>query len=239
MKEASPSSRFAETRWTNVLAARGCSPAAGEALRELCATYYEPVLAFIKHSLADDLSARDHAHDFFAKLLANPRLERLERGQGKFRSYLLGAVKHFLADAADRIRAAKRGGGLSSVPLTPDTDSAAGLDPAAPAQNLDAIFDREWAVTLIGKALSALEAECVSDGRTQVFETLKPWLTGDVATSQAEAAEKLGLSEGAVKVAIHRLRKRYRELVKSGIAQTVNDPEEIAAELQHLVAVLS
>jgi serine/threonine protein kinase len=110
--------------------------------------------------------------------------------------------------------------------------------PAAPQPNLEAVFDREWAVTLTTKALTALAAEFSADGKPDIFETLKPWLTGEVAQSQAEAAERLGLSEGAVKVAIHRLRKRYRELVKAEIAETVNDPADAAWELLHLIAAL-
>ncbi len=221
-----------------VLAARGESPSAADALRDLCAAYYEPVLAFIRHATGDAAQARDLTHDFFVRLLAKPGLEHLERGRGKFRSYLLGAVKHFLRDAWQRGQSARRGGGFEPLPLEAPGDSQPGLELAAPTENADAMFDREWAVALTGRALTKLEREFEGE-KAPLFQTLKPWLTGEAPSPHALAAEQLGLSEGAVKVAVHRLRKRYRELVRAEIAQTVNDPAEAAAELQHLIAALS
>jgi RNA polymerase sigma-70 factor (ECF subfamily) len=194
-------------------------------------------VAFIRRVTCDPDTARDLAHDFFARLLSRPRLDGLRRGQGRFRSYLLGAVKHFLSDAGDRARAARRGGGVPPQSLESATASRPGLEPAASQGDMDALFDREWAASLTAKSLAALEAEFAGE-KADVFHALKPWLTGDGIASQAALANRLQLAEGAVKVAIHRLRKRYRELVTAEIAQTVASPAEVGAELRHLIAAL-
>jgi RNA polymerase sigma factor (sigma-70 family) len=300
---------FVTTQWTQVLEARGDSPEAQAALGELCTAYYAPVLAFIRRSGRDEDAARDLTQEFFARLLARRGLDSVERGRGRFRSFLLGAVKHFLADQYDRSRAAKRGGGQESIPLDAgsagDTTVALQIsDPAAPVP--DAYFDRQWALTILDRALAALAAEHQTNdkrsrrpdpvaagilpavepgfqtGGTSVenterpeksesiassganpggkmppstsgrmpeatapanpsqFEILKPWLTGDTGqASQADAARRLGMNEGAVKVAIHRLRKRFRELVKTEIAQTVGGGADVQAELNYLLEVLS
>lgn len=234
---------FIPTRWTLILRARGESPAAQAALGELCETYYAPVLAFIRTNGYDENTARDLAQEFFARLLAGHGLDSLEPGRARFRSFLLGAVKHFLADQSDRARAAKRGGGQPVVSLEAGlhANTTAQLqiaDPAGPPS--DAVFDREWAQTLVGRALDLLAAECTAGARPEHFDTLKPWLLGQVdSLSQADAAGRLGLTEGAVKVAIHRLRKRFRELVKGEIAHTLPDPAQVQDELRYLVEVLA
>ncbi|HOX56363.1 MAG TPA: sigma-70 family RNA polymerase sigma factor [Candidatus Paceibacterota bacterium] len=235
---------FAPTRWTLVLRARGESAAAQAALSELCESYYAPVLAFVRCTVRDEEAARDLTHEFFARLLAQHGLDTVEPGRGRFRSFLLGAVKHFLANQLDRMQAQKRGGG--QAPISIDAGDAAHTttttlqipDPAGPAP--DALFDRQWALTITGRALDTLAAEFNAADKAQQFETLKPWLLGDVeSVSQAEAAARLGLSEGAVKVAVHRLRRRFRELVRTEIAQTVADPNHVQEELRYLVEVLA
>ncbi|HEY5914648.1 MAG TPA: sigma factor-like helix-turn-helix DNA-binding protein [Verrucomicrobiae bacterium] len=234
---------FVPTRWTLVLRARGESPAAQAALGELCEAYYAPVLAFIRINCRDEEAARDLTQEFFARVLAGHGLDNVEPGRGRFRSFLLGAVKHFLADQYDGARAAKRGGGESvvSVDAGLNANTTAQLqipDPSGPPP--DVVFDREWARTLVGRALDALAAEFSAAARAEQFETLKPWLLGQVdSLSQADAARRLGLSEGAVKVAIHRLRKHFRELVKGEIAHTVPEGVEVQDELRYLVEVLS
>lgn len=234
---------FRPTRWTVVLNARGESPAAKAALQELCEAYYVPVLAFIRITCRDENAARDLTHEFFARLLARHGVDGVEPGQGMFRSFLLGAVKHFLADQYDRTRAAKRGGGepALSIGAALHADTTAQLqipDPAGPPS--DAHFDREWAQTLVTRAINSLAREISAIGGTEQFEVLKPWLVGQVdSLSQADAARRLGLAEGAVKVAIHRLRKRFRALVKAEIAHTVLMPADIQEELRYLVEVLS
>lgn len=236
----STGSPFAATRWTLVLRARGESDAGRAALGELCEAYYAPVQTFIRVALRDDERARDLTQEFFARVLQGGAFDGAEPERGRFRSFLLGAVKHFLSDMRDRDRAQKRGGGVEAVPIVPGTDTSPGFD--APDQNTvvsDATFDRQWAFTMLDRALKQLGGELAAAGKVDHFEVLKPWLTGAAATPQSEAATRLGLSESAVKVAIHRLRARFRELVKAEIAQTVADPAQVAGELNYLIEVLA
>ena len=235
-----PAGAFATTHWTRVLAARGDSPEARAALGDLCAAYYAPVRAFIRRGARDDDAARDATQEFFAQLLAKDGLATLEQGRGRFRSFLLGAVKHFLADQRDRARAAKRGSGVEPLPLASATDTSPGLDVADAAEaSPDLVFDRQWALTLLDRAVRQLGEEFAATDKHAQFETLKPWLTGEPGAPQSEAAARLGLNENAVKVAIHRLRRRFRELVKTEIAQTVADADEQHAELDYLIRVMS
>ena len=198
---------------------------------------------FVRLQGRDEEAARDLTQEFFARLLAQHGLDTVEPGRGRFRSFLLGAVKHFLADQRDRAKAAKRGGGQILVSL----DAAAGTntttqlqvpDPAGPVP--DTLFDRQWALTLVERALNVLADEFVAAGKPEHFETLKSWLLGEIDyLSQGDAASRLGMTEGAAKVAIHRLRKRFRELVKTEIAQTVGDAAQVQDELRYLVEVLA
>lgn len=231
---------FPMTRWTRVLAARGESTEAKAALSELCEAYYEPVHAFLMHTVPGQ-SSRDLTHAFFAQLLERGGLTSVQPQQGKFRSYLLGAVKHFIADQRDRDRAGKRGGGTADLSLDGPHDESADepkieLKSAAPP---DSLYDREWAIAVLHRAIERLTEEQREAGRERQFEILKPWLNGEAqALSQADAATELGVSENAVRVAIHRLRKRFGENVRQEIAQTVDTPEEISAELNYLIEAL-
>jgi RNA polymerase sigma-70 factor (ECF subfamily) len=234
--------RFAPTRWTQVLQARGESLEAQDALGELCAAYWQPVFVFIRREGRDEEPARDLTQEFFARLLARRGLDTVQPGRGRFRSFLLGAVKHFLADQSDHEQAAKRGGGQPpiSIEAGTGTNSTTELqipDAAGPAP--DAVFDCEWAQTLVERAISALAAEFAAADKGGQFNTLKPWLLGELeSVSQAEAGRQLGMTEGAVKVAIHRLRKRFRELVKAEIAHTVSEQNQVRDELRYLLEVL-
>ena len=232
---------FVTTRWTQVLSARGDSPEAHAALSDLCAAYYAPVLAFIRRSGRDEDAARDLAQGFFARLLARHGLDTVEPGRARFRSYLLGAVKNFLASDHDHAHAAKRGGGNAAVPIEGGTAAGTELqipDPAGPVP--DTYFDRQWALTLIERTLNALTTEMQGAGKADQFEALKPWLLGELPSlSQADVARRLGLTEGAIKVAVHRLRKRFRDLVRTEIAQTMDDPAQVQDELRYLLEVLS
>jgi len=232
---------FVTTRWTQVLAARGPSPEARAALGELCEAYWTPIFRFVRRSGYDEDAARDQTQEFIAQLLARNGLDTVEPSKGRFRSFLLGAVKHFLADQLDRARAAKRGGGQVVLPIEQQTETTTCLQVPDPNGFMpDTFFDRQWALNIIERALKALAADLASAGKRAYFESLKPWLVGDVAPlSQAEAAHQLGLSEGAVKVAIHRLRKQFRALVKAEIAHTVSTPDQVQEELRYLVEVLS
>ena len=239
-KDSKPTGAFVTTQWTQVLSARGDSPEAQAALSELCAAYYPAVLAFIRRMGHGEDAARDLTQEFFARLLARRGLETVERGRGRFRSFLLGAVKHFLSDMRDRAGAQKRGSGEAALPIGVETDTTPGLQiEDTAASNPEHEFDRAWALALLDRALNTLAREHAQDGTEAQFETHKPWLTGDAESlSQSAAARELGTTEGAVKVAIHRLRKRFREVVKAEIAQTLGDPAEVADELRYLLAVL-
>ncbi len=242
---AEPGASFAPTRWTLVQRARGQTPAARAALAELCAGYYQPVFRFLQREGRTEDAARELTQEFFARVLSGGGLGGAEPAKGRFRSFLLGAVKHFLADLRERERAAKRGSGLAAesldAPPPGDPDTAPGLEIAdASALPPDSVFDRAWALAIMDRALTALRREFEAGGRVAHFDVLKPWLAGgDVARSQADAAGHLGLSEGAVKVAVHRLRKRFRELVRAEIAHTVGDGADVDGELRYLVEVLA
>lgn len=230
---------FAATRWTLVLRARGESVEGQAALSELCAAYYEPVLGFLRRSGRSEDAAREVAHEFFARLLARGGFAGPDPERGRFRSYLLGSVRYFLRDQHDLARREKRGGGAEHVSLDSHSDDAPALQVADPAAEMDdAVFDREWALALMNRAVAALEAQHAGE-RAEQFAALRPWLMGEDAASHAETAARLGLSEGAVKVAVHRLRQRFRDLLKAEIAQTLADPAELDDELRHLCAALA
>jgi DNA-directed RNA polymerase specialized sigma24 family protein len=229
---------FAATRWTLVVQARGGDAAAQSALSELCEAYYAPVLTFLRSEGREEDAARDLAHEFFARVLAGGSLRGADPARGRFRSYLLGAVKHFLRDVRAKNMAEKRGGGQETIPLE---DTASGLGVASPnLPDCERAFDRQWALTVIGRSLETIRGEHTGAEKTRQFEVLKPWITGENPhLSQLAAAVELGMNEGAVKVAIHRLRQRFREAVKSEISQTVPAESDIDDELRHLIAVLS
>lgn len=231
---------FATTRWSAVVRSRGDSEQAREALGELCTGYWHPVHAFIRRRVGDDESARDLTQEFFARLLAGKGVAGADPERGRFRTFLLGAVKHFLADMSDRAGAAKRGGGqvLVSMETLPDGgETGQSFEPAAPPSNRS--FDREWAVSLVNRALTALSAEPQPADRVEAHRILKPWLLGEPAeTTQADTAAQLGWTENAVRVAIHRLRRRFRALVRREIAQTVETEAEVQEELRYLLEVL-
>jgi RNA polymerase sigma factor (sigma-70 family) len=235
-----PDGSFRTTRWTQVLASRGPSPEAQAALSDLCAAYYAPVVAFLHRSGRDEDAARELAHAFFARVLERQSLGGADPARGRFRSYLLGALKHFLADQRDRALTAKRGGGAAHEPLAAGTDTSPGFDAPDPkAPEAEREFDRKWALTVLDRALTALAHEHAAACESARFETLKPWLTGDSEQlSQADAARALGINEGAVKVAVHRLRKRFREAVKAEIAATLNSAGDVEDEFRHLLAAL-
>jgi len=235
-----PPDGFRTTQWTRVLEARGDSPEARAALGDLCAAYYAPVFAFIRRGAPDEEAARDLTQEFFARLLARQTIANVDPQRGRFRSFLLGAVKHFLADMRDHDHRLKRGAGQPAESIDAGTDTSPGLqlpDPAAPSPDRE--FDRKWAFTVLGHALAMLAQEHKAAGTSGHFEALKPWLTGEPETlSQAEAARQLGMNEGAVAVAIHRLRRRFREAVKQEIARTLRDPSQVGDELACLISAL-
>jgi len=231
---------FVTTRWTQVLAANAPSESGRAALSELCGTYYRPVVAFLKRTGTGAEDPEDVAHAFFAVLLGENGLVGVERGRGRFRSYLLGALKHFVANRHRRAGRWKHGGSVEHVPLDgSDEPGVDGLVDAA-VPELDRLFDPEWAMAVVEGALETLEQEAVAAGTEKVFAVLKAWLSlvGEPG-SQADAAARLGMNAGAVKVAIHRLRRRFREIVREEVRQTLPQGASEEEELQHLIEALA
>ncbi len=242
MSAAPHTAPFAPTRWTLVLRARGQTTEARSALSELCEAYYQPVFRFLRREGRDDDAVRELAQEFFAGILQRGELGDADPARGRFRSYLLGAVKHFLADQRKHRLRGKRGGGAVPEPLdAPAAEDSPALQVAdAGAQVPDTWFDRQWALTVMDRALRAVENEFKSAERMEQFDRLKPWLAGEAGNlSQAEAARQLGLTEGAVKVAIHRLRKRFRECIRAEIAHTVVEGTDVEGELRYFIEVLA
>jgi RNA polymerase sigma-70 factor (ECF subfamily) len=234
------SGRFRTTHWSVIVAAQdGQSTEARAALAELCEAYWYPLYAFTRrqgHSMED---ARDLTQEFFTRLLEKDYLGAADREKGKFRSYLLACCKHFLANEHDRAKALKRGGGVAIRSL--DCGVAESRYSEEPAHDVtpERLFERRWALVLLQNVFARLRAEHERDGKLKLFEQLKPFLAGDGPTVRyAQAAEALHLSSGAVKVAVHRLRRRYRELVHEEIARTVDAPALVEAEIRDLFAAL-
>ncbi|MFO0884117.1 MAG: hypothetical protein U0894_08025 [Pirellulales bacterium] len=234
----SESPNFQTTRWTQVLAACGSSVDAQVALRDLCVLYHRPLETFIARYLKDSEAARDLTQEFVASLLAGNRLGGVDPGRGKFRTYLLGAVKHFLANQREKSLAQRRGGGELPVSLnelgTAGSDAILLADPQGFPP--DAFFDHEWALALVEDAMQQMEQEAESKDR---HTALQKWLIAAEGGDMLADAESLGMNENAFRVAVHRHRKRFRQIVKERIAATIDDPSEIQAELAYLITALT
>jgi RNA polymerase sigma-70 factor (ECF subfamily) len=232
---------FPVTQWTVVLAAGGTpSPESAAALERLCSAYWYPLYAFVRRSGHSPPDAEDLTQEFFARVLERHWVARADQSKGRFRTFLLTAMKRFLANEWDKARALKRGGGQRNVPIQVDTaETRYGVEPAD-TRTPEQAFEYRWAVALLDEVVKQLEAEFQEQGQAASFAALKPCLVGDGASQPyAELAAMLGLGEGAVKVAVHRLRQRYRELLRAEIANTVASTEEVDAEMRHLFNVLS
>ncbi len=230
---------FATTHWSVVLAAgQNDSPQAAEALENLCRTYWYPLYAYIRREGHGAADAQDLTQEFFSRLLARGSLAQVSPEKGKFRSFLLACLRHFLADQRDHARAIKRGGKVELLSL--DAQEAENRYRLEPVDRLDAekIYERRWAMTLLKQALDRLRAESVAAGKAEWFERLRSFLWGDSPSSSAEAAADLGLTDSAFRGAVYRLRQRYRGLVREEIAHTVSDPSEIEEEIRYLIAVI-
>ncbi len=232
--------RFEPTRWSVVVAAgRGDDSEARLALETLCRTYWYPLYVFVRRNGFNAADAQDLTQAFLARLISRGDLGGVDRAKGKFRSFLLASMKHFLSNARDRARAKKRGGDAVLIPL--DAVSAEERYALEPAHTMtaDRIYERRWALTLLDKVLARVRNEYDSTGKGALFEALKGTLSGErVEGGYAAVAERLELSEGSVKVAVHRLRRRYRELLRREIAQTVADPGEAEEELRYLFSAV-
>jgi len=231
---------FATTRWSVVMAARDeSSPTSTEALETLCRGYWYPLYAFVRRSGRSPHDAEDLTQEFFARLLQKHWLDAVEQERGKFRSFMVTAMKRFLANEWDKSQTAKRGGGYSHVPLDPEAAEARyAQEPAYPC-SADSVYERRWALTLLDHAMACLRAEYDRDGRENDFAQLKGFLTADRGEiPYAQIAGSFGISEGNARVAVHRLRKRFREVFRETIADTVTNPAEVDAEVRYVVEIL-
>jgi RNA polymerase sigma factor (sigma-70 family) len=236
-----PRDYFATTHWTVVLSAgRKSSPQSDRALGELCQTYWYPLYAFVRRQGRSKEDAEDLVQAFFARFLERNYLEGLGAERGKFRAFLLASLKHFLSNEWDKANRQKRGGGALHLSLDwQSADERFHLDPPDPA-SLEHSFDREWALALLERVIARLRDACASDGKMKLFEQAKGYLmVGQAAIPYAEAARSLGVDEGAVRVAVHRLRKHYRKLLREEIAQTLTDPAQVDEELRSLQSALA
>ncbi len=232
---------FATTHWSVVLAAADEErPEAAAALNQLCRAYWYPLYAYVRRRGYTPEDAQDLTQDFFALFLSRKSFSLADPSRGRFRSFLLTSLQHFLADEWRRAHRAKRGGGAPELPLDGEAAEARYVAELVETATPEQAYNRHWAMTLIEQALSALRAEYASAGKTGLFEALEEFLWGqEVYGSYPELAERLGMKEGAVRVAVHRLRERYREQLRQVVAQTVSDPGETEEELRYLITVVS
>ncbi len=232
--------RFATTHWSLVLGAgRRGSTASRRALATLCESYWFPLYAFVRREGYSAPDAQDLTQEFFARLLEKKYLAVVDPRRGRFRSFLLAAMKHFLAHERDRAKAKKRGGGRRILSLDfPSAESRYNLDPADELTP-ERLYERRWALALLEQVLKRLRDEHAAAGKLALFERLKEFLTGAKGSqSYQQIADELAMTEGAIKVAVHRLRRRYRELLEEEIAQTVAGPEEVEDERRALLAAV-
>jgi RNA polymerase sigma-70 factor (ECF subfamily) len=228
--------RFSTTRWSQVLAAGSGTGAGGaEALASLCEAYWHPLYAYVRRCGYDAERAQELTQEFFAKLLEKHFLRDADPARGRFRSFLLAAMRHFLSNERDRLSAEKRGGRVAIVSMEIETAEGLYTREVPDNETPDVIFERRWALTTLERALARLRTEFKRAGKDALLLRLEGFLTGDAdATPYAAVAVELGMSEAAVKVAVHRLRKRYGALLRDEILQTVSDPGEVDDEIREL-----
>jgi DNA-directed RNA polymerase specialized sigma24 family protein len=231
---------FATTHWSLVLAAADKrSPRAVDALESLCHAYWYPLYVYVRRKGYSAPDAQDLTQEFFSRLLSRDYLSVADRNRGKFRSFLLGSLEHFLAREWNKAHRQKRGGGHSHFSLDEKDAEKRYLIEPGHALTPDKVFDRRWATTLLDQAMAKLRDECIADGKGDLFRKVQYLLPGEKGNaSYAGIAAELNTSEAAIKMAVHRLRRRYGELVRAEIAQTVATPEEAKVELHYLFAVL-
>jgi len=246
MTSTSPSSSvpgdiFATTHWSVVVAAgQRHTPQSDHALEELCRTYWFPLYAYVRRRGYAKEDAEDLTQTFFARFLANNYLAGLSAERGRFRAFLLASLKHFLANEWDKSQRQKRGGGVTLLSLDWQTADTQFQIAATAEPSPEQAFDREWALALLACVIERLRAECAAENDDRLFAVLKPFLTvGKGAIPYPQAAAELGISEGAVRTAVHRLRRRYREVLRDEIAQTLSDPANVAEEMQALFNAFS
>jgi DNA-directed RNA polymerase specialized sigma24 family protein len=232
---------FATTHWSVVVTAgRHDTERSKAALEKLCGAYWFPLYAYVRRRGYSVEDAQDLTQQFFARVIERNLVARADQSRGQFRSFLLGSMEHFLANEWDKSRALKRGGGLRAIPIqTDNAETRYGVEPPD-NRTPEQVFEYNWALALLEHVMQNLEAEYKSRENSGLFATLKPCLVGSpAADTYAELAKCLDLNEGAVRVAVHRLRTRYRELLRGEIANTVDSEAEVDAEMRHLFKVLA
>ena len=236
-----PSRGFTTTRWTLVLtASRDSTPASCQALAELCERYWPPLYSYARRRGYSVDQAQDLTQAFFARFLEKRDVQAADPRRGRFRSFLLASFKHFIANEHDRERAQKRGGG--QWPIALEVDTAEARYAAEPPDNLtpEALFERQWALGVIDRVMAMLRADLVKAGKEATFDHLKGFLIGEKEEGgYSHIARRLGTTEGAIKVTVHRLRRRFRDGLRTEIAATVSDDSEIDDEIRYLIDVLS
>lgn len=232
-------SQFLTTSWSLVLAASDPSDQAAAALESLCRKYWYPLYAYLRRSGHAPHDAEDLTQGFFLHFLRRQDLARVDPQKGRFRSYLLTALRHYVSDQRSHDRAAKRGGGQTPLPL--DGAAAEATYCLEPGHDLtpERLFDRRWALAVLDQTLFSLRQRYADEGKEPLFDALKGSLVGgDHQPAHAETAEALGMSEGAVKVAVHRLRLRFGQLLRAAVADTVASEDEVEDEIRSLLAAL-
>jgi DNA-directed RNA polymerase specialized sigma24 family protein len=233
--------RFATTRWSLVLTAGDHSSAdSRRALESLCAAYWHPLYAYVRRRVSDVNEAQDLTQAFFAELLEKDCVGSATPERGRFRAFLLTALKHFLSKEWDKAKAKKRGGGRAPIPLDfASDDSRCSTEPAG-GLTPEEVFDRRWAETLLDQVMKRLEREFADVGKQSQFRQLKPFIIGQhEGATYADAGEVLGTTEAAAKMAVHRMRRRYRRLLREEVSQTVAAPSDIDDEIRDLFAAFS
>jgi RNA polymerase sigma factor (sigma-70 family) len=232
-------SQFPTTRWTLVVAAGGADrKESRSALSSLCESYWYPLYAYLRRRGYSPDQAQDLTQEFFTRILEGRYLDRADPEKGRFRSFILTSLKFFVADEEDRQRARKRGGG-AVVSLGFSSGEERYLREPSHDETPERIFERRWALAMLDRVVDRLQREFVQHGHPEHFERLKGFLLGQTDAPYAALAREMNTSEGALKVAIHRLRKRYRDLFRQEIADTVADPAEVESELRYLATVLT
>jgi RNA polymerase sigma-70 factor (ECF subfamily) len=232
------SRRFQTTRWSLVLEAAGNRPGADEALEWLCRTYWYPLYGYIRADVRDSEKARDLTQAYFLRVLEKDYLKQIDPSAGKFRSFLLATLKHFLSHERERERALKRRADDPALALPVDAEDRYLKDATAVAGD-ERAFDRRWAFTVLENAMTRLADGYTAEGKGDLYRVLGGYLTGrGTARPYDEAARELGMAEGAVRVAVHRMRKRLGTTLREEVAQTVAGDEDVDQELRYLLSVL-
>jgi RNA polymerase sigma-70 factor (ECF subfamily) len=237
---ADPPGFFSTTQWSLILAAADTkSPDAEQALAMLCGQYWRPIYFYVRRRGADHDRARDLTQGFFAMLLEKNYLKQADRERGRFRTFLLTSAQHYLANEWDRSQALKRGGGIPHISL--ETEDEEHIYRLEPVDNMtpENIFDRRWARTLLRLSFARLQAEMTGPTRMRRFQILAPCISGEETAGYRRLAHELEMSESGVKVAVHRLRRRFRDILRTEVARTVGNPEQVDDELRHLMSIVS